>query len=201
MNKQSLMILNCVKEVDTGSVKTALMKVLSYIAMNLKISGVCTETMTLENLKYLEEHCDYNMLKETPFDYFTPVLERLQLIPKSPSGTKVNIQKELALHKEEVAHLSKPVLQLILPKYTNQLLVASFLEYNDSAIYAVVEPNIILYRTLLITGTLYSIPAMVLNADPLIHTINMESPNWSFVNKWEGTSGIKLEVLSSDRNL
>lgn len=186
MTKQSNMLYKCVNNVDSGDIAKAYMKVLSYVAITIKVPGVCTETMTLDQKAYLEENCDVSALNINLVDHFTPVLEKLRLIPVPDKPIIRNLYSQLHDFYNQTSSLPKPIITKILPQYTNQLMFEAFKLFNLNSIYTIVEPELLIYRTLLVNAKLFEIPALVLNLNPIVFNSDIHSNNWDYANLWDG---------------
>jgi len=167
-------------------------KLVSYVATKESYKGVHTEVFKIVEFELLKTF-DIDLLKSEVRDWFTETIEYANLIPVFH---KVRYNKILKETEEVYNQLGKvaPTI-LITDKQSQRLMVKLYKRLGKNVIYNVVVSDIMFYHIALLNAHLYNIPAMILHADPNVHTIELQSPNWNTANVWDPaitTKGLEL---------
>lgn len=165
-------------------------RLISYIANEIGVPGVMTEAMTVNELNWLKLNFDINLLKSETRDFLTESLEQTNLITPV---LRYRFNKLIEEKIDEINAIEQELpMVLFLPRQASRLMVETFNMVEDSCIYIVIEPDLLQYRISLINKALFNIPSVHLNVDDTVHSIELDSYNWVYLDNWNGVPEDKV---------
>lgn len=178
MTKHNDSILKCIRALSMKcEQRQGAMKFISLLASEIKVPYVCTEAHTKEEFTRFKELIDIEGMRNDVDNHICYAFATLGLV--SPASDEKLDRISLNMANTVSSKFKIPIL---LPPYSSQFIIPTFKTIGANAIYACIEPDLLLYRTAITNCHLYGIKHMIVNTEK--EYLPMDAKEWEFANMW-----------------